>query len=83
MNWFGKAGVRPESTRVSQTAPKSERARLGKVESILFLGNYVHLNTRLEDGNRAVAELTRDQNLFSEGETIWLHWQPADELHFE
>jgi ABC-type Fe3+/spermidine/putrescine transport system ATPase subunit len=83
MNWFGNAGVRPESTRVTQAAPGGARARQGKVESILFLGNYVHLNTRLEDGKRAVAELSRDENRFAEGETVWLHWHPADELHFK
>jgi ABC-type Fe3+/spermidine/putrescine transport system ATPase subunit len=83
MNWFGNTGVRPESTRVTQTVPQGARARQGTVESILFLGNYVHLNARLEDGKRAVAELTRDQSRFAEGETVWLHWQPADELHFK
>jgi ABC-type Fe3+/spermidine/putrescine transport system ATPase subunit len=83
MNWFGKAGVRPESTRAARSAPEGVRARQGTVESILFLGNCVHVNTRLENGDRAIAEIGREQNRFAEGETIWLHWHKADELSFE
>jgi hypothetical protein len=39
--------------------------------------------SRLDDGGRAIAELPLEQNHFAEGETVWIHWQPADELHFE
>jgi ABC-type Fe3+/spermidine/putrescine transport system ATPase subunit len=83
INWFGKTGVRPESTLVTPTAPDCPQARKGTVESILFLGNCVHLNTRLENGDRAIAEIGRDRSPFAEGDTVWLHWRPADELHFE
>jgi ABC-type Fe3+/spermidine/putrescine transport system ATPase subunit len=82
INWFGKAGVRPESTRVSRGQPTDVPARKGTVESLLFLGNCIHLNARLEDGARAVAEISRDANDFKEGEPVWLHWQPADEMRF-
>ena len=82
VNWFGKAGVRPESTRVARTCPEGMAARRGTVESLLFLGNCIHLYARLENGDRAVAEVARDQTRFAEGETVWLHWLPADELHF-
>ncbi|MES1258223.1 MAG: ABC transporter ATP-binding protein, partial [Acidobacteriota bacterium] len=77
INWFGKAGVRPESTRVSRAAPEGLPARRGTVESLLFLGNCMHVNTRLENGERALCEVARDQNRFTEGETVWLHWHPA------
>ena len=88
INWFGKAGVRPESTRITRQLPTAHECRQGTVESTLFLGNCVHVNVRLEAGDRAIAEVPRrigsiEDNTFSEGETVWLHWQPADEMRFE
>ncbi len=83
INWFGQAGVRPESTRVSRDKPDGVPCRRGAVESNLFFGNCVHVNSVLDDGDRAVAELPRAQNHFVEGEAVWVHWEPADELHFE
>jgi len=82
INWFGGAGVRPESTRISRTSPASAESRAGAVESVLFLGNCVHVNVRLESGEGATAEVARDAAPFREGEPVWLHWQPADELRF-
>jgi spermidine/putrescine transport system ATP-binding protein len=82
INWFGNAGVRPESTRVGREKPGGTPCRRGLVESSLFLGNCVHVNTRLEDGGRAIAEIPREQNHFVEGEQVWIHWEPTDELHF-
>ena len=83
INWFGTAGVRPESTRVSREKPDGMPCRKGAVESSLFFGNRVHLNSLMEDGSRAVAELALEQNHFVEGEAVWIHWHPSDELHFE
>lgn len=83
INWFGAAGVRPESTRVSREAPAGVPSIRGAIESTLFLGNCVHLNAMLEDGSRAIAEVPRAQNRFQEGETVFLHWHPGDELRFE
>jgi ABC-type Fe3+/spermidine/putrescine transport system ATPase subunit len=86
INWFGKAGVRPESTRVSREVPEGVPFRRGAVESTLFLGNCVHLNARLENGDRVVAEVQRDHPglaVLGEGESVCIHWRPADELHFE
>jgi putative spermidine/putrescine transport system ATP-binding protein len=82
MNWFGPAGVRPEATFVAREQP-SEPARRASVESLLFLGNRIHLNARLDDGARAVAEIPRDQNGFKEGEPVWIHWRTCDEMRFE
>jgi ABC-type Fe3+/spermidine/putrescine transport system ATPase subunit len=82
VNWFGKAGVRPESTRVSREQPAGS-GRRGEVESLLFLGNCIHLNARMEDGARAVAEISREENHFQEGEPVWIHWQASDEMRFE
>ena len=86
INWFGKAGVRPESTLVSREQPEGSTGRRGAVESLLFLGNCIHLNARLEDGARAVAEISRDSrgaNQFQEGEPVWIHWHASDEMRFE
>jgi ABC-type Fe3+/spermidine/putrescine transport system ATPase subunit len=83
INWFGKTGVRPESTRVSRDKPEGVPCRSGAVESSLFLGNRVHVNSRLDEGGRAVAELPLEQNHFGEGDAVWIHWEAADELRFE
>jgi ABC-type Fe3+/spermidine/putrescine transport system ATPase subunit len=83
INWFGNAGVRPESTHVSREKPEGVPCRRGAVESSLFFGNRVHLNSLLDDGGRAIAELSHDQNHFTEGDAVWIHWAPADELRFE
>jgi ABC-type Fe3+/spermidine/putrescine transport system ATPase subunit len=82
INWFGKAGVRPESTRISRGKPDGVPCRRAAVESTLFFGNFVHVNSVLDEGGRAVAELLRDQNHFEEGEPVWIHWEQTDELHF-
>jgi hypothetical protein len=68
---------------VSRDKPDGVPCRRGAVESSLFFGNCVHVNSVLDDGDRAVAELPRAQNHFVEGEAVWVHWEPADELHFE
>jgi ABC-type Fe3+/spermidine/putrescine transport system ATPase subunit len=83
INWFDQAGVRPESTRVTREKPEGLPCRRAAVESSLFLGNCVHLNATLDNGGRAIAELPRDQNHFREGEIVWIHWEPADEVRFE
>jgi spermidine/putrescine transport system ATP-binding protein len=82
INWFGQAGVRPEATRVSREKPDGVPCCEGSIESSLFFGNRVHLNSLLRDGTRATAELPLAQNHFSEGEAVWIHWHPSDELHF-
>jgi len=83
INWFGKAGVRPESTRISREIPEGVPWRRAAVESSLFLGNCIHLNALLENGDRVIAEVPRDHHTFQEGESVCIHWRPADELHFE
>ncbi len=82
MNWLGGAGVRPESTRVSREAPVAGPSCRGIVESSLFLGNCVHVNTILEGGERAIAEVPRAQDHFAEGETVWISWHRDDERRF-
>jgi spermidine/putrescine transport system ATP-binding protein len=83
INWFGDAGVRPESTRLSRDKPETMPCRRAAIESSLFFGNRVHVNSVLDEGGRAVAELPLEQNHFQEGEPVWIHWEPRDELRFE
>lgn len=83
INWFGKAGVRPEATRVSRARPDGVPCCQASVESSSFFGNRVHVNFVLAEGGRAIAEVARGENHFAEGETVWVHWDAADELRFE
>jgi ABC-type Fe3+/spermidine/putrescine transport system ATPase subunit len=83
INWFGNSGVRPESTRLTREQPEGRPCRRAAVESSLFLGNCVHVNAALDDGARVIAEIPREENHFREGETVWIHWDPASELRFE
>jgi ABC-type Fe3+/spermidine/putrescine transport system ATPase subunit len=82
VNWFGEAGVRPESTRVSRETPAEVPCLRAAVASSLFLGNCFHLHATLEDGRGVIAEVSREENHFREGEPIWVHWSPSDELRF-
>jgi ABC-type Fe3+/spermidine/putrescine transport system ATPase subunit len=81
VNWFGDAGVRPESTLVSKAEPEGMPRLRAAVSSALFLGNCFHIHATLDDGRGVIAQVSREQNHFREGETVWLHWNPADELH--
>jgi spermidine/putrescine transport system ATP-binding protein len=82
INWFGRAGVRPESTRVSRDKPEGVPCLRAAIESSLFFGNRVHVNSVLVEGGRAIAEMPREENHFTEGESVWIHWHPQDELQF-
>ncbi len=85
VNWINDVGVRPEVTRVSKLAPsdKQVRSHPAAVVHSTFLGNCVHIETRLDDGQLAVAEAPRGETTFTPGERVHLWWQPADELRFE
>jgi ABC-type Fe3+/spermidine/putrescine transport system ATPase subunit len=82
VNWFDATGVRPEATYADRERPASNGARRAIVESTLFLGNRLHVHVRCESGECAVAEVTRERN-FTEGESVWLWWNSADEIRFE
>jgi ABC-type Fe3+/spermidine/putrescine transport system ATPase subunit len=77
MNWIDGIGVRPECTRI---AADGRRAR---VERCVFLGPVVHVEARMESGQPATAQIAAGSANFSEGDTVCLTWDPADELRFE
>ncbi len=83
INWFGGAGVRPEATRLAREKPEGFPCHRASVESSLFLGNCVHVNTALENGQHAIIEIPLEENHFREGESVWIHWDPGSEIRFE
>jgi ABC-type Fe3+/spermidine/putrescine transport system ATPase subunit len=82
MNWIDGTGVRPEATRVAVQPPDGARHVAATVLSCSFLGNCLHVRTRLATGEAAVAEVSRLGPGFREGESVYLWWQPGDELTF-
>jgi ABC-type spermidine/putrescine transport systems, ATPase components len=53
VNWFHPVGVRPESTRVSRTAPGHEaRSVQATVRSSTFLGDCIHIEAGLDRAAR-------------------------------
>src|SRR5271155_1642386 len=84
VNWIDGVGVRPEATRVTkQPGEAGARSRPAKVVQSTFLGNCVHVEARMNEGQTVVAEVSRLGESFSEGETVDVWWQPDDELTFE
>jgi spermidine/putrescine transport system ATP-binding protein len=87
VNWIGGIGLRPEVTRISRALPsKGGRSKPATVTGSVFLGNCIHVLTRLESGEDAVAEIPRDhsfqQGAFQTGEAIHVCWNPSDEMIF-
>jgi ABC-type Fe3+/spermidine/putrescine transport system ATPase subunit len=84
VNWIGDVGVRPEAMRIErQPSSNGHRSRPATIVHSTFLGNCVHVDTRLSDGEPAVVEISRLGETFVPGESVHLWWEPADELRFE
>jgi ABC-type Fe3+/spermidine/putrescine transport system ATPase subunit len=84
INWIGDIGVRPEAMRIAK-GPLGEGAgsKHATVVQSTFLGNCVHLEARLPDGQTVVAEISRLTEPFAAGDSVYVSWEPADELTFE
>jgi ABC-type Fe3+/spermidine/putrescine transport system ATPase subunit len=83
MNWYDGIGIRPESTRVSRETPAGPvRAIAATVQDAVFLGNCLHIETRLESGERMVSEVPRTAETFAPGDNVQVWWHAADELRF-
>jgi hypothetical protein len=48
----------------------------------VFLGSCLHVRLRLPDGGEAVAEVTRWEETFRAGESVYAFWGHADEMVF-
>src|SRR5581483_1327048 len=83
VNWIDGIGLRPEVTRVSRIQPSNGgRYRPATVTGSVFLGNCVHVLTRLSSGEHAVAEIPRTNGAFQEGDSVHVCWSPTDEMIF-
>jgi ABC-type Fe3+/spermidine/putrescine transport system ATPase subunit len=83
VNWIDGIGVRPETTRLSRAAPDGKGgARTGTVVSSIFLGNCFHVEVRLAPGVSVLAEVPRPAGPYAAGESVYVWWNPSDELTF-
>src|SRR5579871_1488388 len=83
VNWIDGVGLRPEVTRISRQQPSNGgRHRSATVTGSVFLGNCVHVLTRLESGEDTVAEVARNNGTYQAGEAIHVCWNPSDEMIF-
>ncbi len=80
MNWIDDIGVRPEAIRVSHSAPPGVASRCGTVTRSTFLGSSVQAEVQLESGDRVLAQMPVDGNIFAEGELVHIFWNSLDEL---
>jgi spermidine/putrescine transport system ATP-binding protein len=84
INWIGDIGVRPEVTRITRGRQgDDQRSRPATVVQSTFLGNCVHVEARLADGQTVVAEVSRLTEAFPAGDTVYVWWESDDELRFE
>ncbi len=83
VNWIGEIGVRPEATRMAKGSETGSRMLPATVVQSTFLGNCVHVEARLADGNTVVAEVSRLADNFAAGESVYVSWESRDELAFE
>jgi ABC-type Fe3+/spermidine/putrescine transport system ATPase subunit len=79
VNWVGDIGIRPEAIRISRGSLPTD-ARPATVEATSFLGNCVHVETRLRTGERIVSELPAAEADFRHGDPVHVWWRSTDEL---
>ncbi|HXA64666.1 MAG TPA: ABC transporter ATP-binding protein [Bryobacteraceae bacterium] len=84
INWIGDIGVRPEALRITKRTPgQGVRSSPATVVQSTFLGNCVHVEARLADGQTVVAQVSRLTEPFAAGEAVYVSWEPGDEQTFE
>jgi len=83
VNWIDGIGVRPESLRLARVEPSNgQRFRPATVVRSVFLGNCLHVQLRLANGDGAVAEAPRSEGTLQAGESIYVCWDRSDEMVF-
>jgi spermidine/putrescine transport system ATP-binding protein len=89
MNWINGVGLRPEATRLARETGSLNGypARPATITRTIFLGNCIHIAARLETGEEAVAEVSREEALLNNGayrvgEPIHIWWKHDDEMRF-
>jgi ABC-type Fe3+/spermidine/putrescine transport system ATPase subunit len=83
INWMDGIGVRPEATRIAKQPGEDARPRPATVVQSTFLGNCVHVEARLADGQMVVAEVSRHAEEYAAGDSVYISWDSDDELAFE
>ncbi|WP_321477135.1 ABC transporter ATP-binding protein [uncultured Paludibaculum sp.] len=85
VNWINGVGVRPESTRLALAPPVGNDTRVlpATVADSMFLGNCLHIEMCSADGQRIVAEVSREDGLFQRGQAVHAWWNASDEIHCE
>lgn len=74
MNYVGAIGVRPEAIRFLKNEPGN-----ATVIRTTFLGNCLHIESRLDTGESILAEISRLDARPAEGDRVHITWSPADE----
>jgi ABC-type Fe3+/spermidine/putrescine transport system ATPase subunit len=83
VNWIQGVGVRPEATRISYGRPgNGARVWPAIVAGATFLGDCIHVETRLATGESLIAQVPRLDGSFRQGEEVHVWWHPGDELAF-
>ena len=83
VNWIDGFGLRPETTRLSRTAELNGfSSRRATVTRSVFLGDCIQVLARLETGEEAVAQISRDDGTFQAGEPVHVWWKQSDEIRF-
>jgi ABC-type Fe3+/spermidine/putrescine transport system ATPase subunit len=80
VNWIDGVGIRPEATCISHERPLNGRSVAARIESTLFLGNCLHVEARLANGDRVLAEVSRFNGAFRAGDQVHLWWNGHDEM---
>lgn len=81
VNWVNGAGLRPESVHISCDQPASGiPCSRAVVKGCTFLGNRVHLLTRLPDGAECTVELNENAAAYQPGDAVYVWWSRSDEL---
>ncbi|MCW5964030.1 MAG: ABC transporter ATP-binding protein [Bryobacterales bacterium] len=82
VNWINGFGVRPEAVRVAtDNAPTGARTMDAQVRHAMFLGNCLHVEAALPNGGLVVAETSRFNGHYRNGDDVRLWWHPQDEIH--
>ncbi|QOY87833.1 ABC transporter ATP-binding protein [Paludibaculum fermentans] len=85
VNWVNGVGVRPESTRLATEQPREEgiRSVSATVQELMFLGNCLHIETRTNEGQTIVAEVSREDCPYERGQAVHVFWGRHDEIRCE
>lgn len=82
VNWINGVGVRPEATRLAEEPPNhGTRSLPARVASSMFLGNCLHVEALADSGETIVAEVSRFNGTYQQGQRLHIYWDPRDEIH--